>query len=306
MKLPCEPRHRNDDRKDGLPAPGSPPDGRGRAASLTARRSTAARGATAAALAALAGCAAVVDEERGATFAGRVEVADKFVHRGMPQNRNWVAQGAVDTTLPTEWGDSLTIGAFANMDLKSSTGAAWFPGGHGGRISQFELTGTYAHTFENGLTLAGGIHNYNVPFGESFPNGPRESTNELFVIGEIEVLDARPELQIRHDFDQANGTYVRLGIGEEFPVGEQVGLELRSHLGWSSASQSLWNYGLDESGFADLQASATVFYDYDPHTRIGASLTGSTIVDSDLRDWFELIGIESDNLWIGVFVVWTY
>jgi hypothetical protein len=30
------------------------------------------------------------------------------------------------------------------------------------------------------------------------------------------------------------------------------------------------------------------------------------MIDSGLRDWFDLIGIESENLWVGAFVAWRF
>ena len=254
----------------------------------------------------LSGCA-VVDKDAEPEVVLGTLVSDKFMHRGMPQNRNGVMQGTMDTTLPTKWGDRVTIGTFANLDLNSSTGSAWFPGGHGGRVSQFDMIGTYAHSFDFGLDMTGGIHNYNVPFGESFPNGPRESTNELFVAGAIDFLGARPELRLHHDIDQAGGTYLRLGVSEPFPL-DQEGLTvvLSGHLGWSSASQSEWNYGVAASGLADLQVSAALLYALDKNTMLGSSLSASTIVDPTIRDWFDQIGIEDQNCWIELFVSWSY
>jgi hypothetical protein len=31
-----------------------------------------------------------------------------------------------------------------------------------------------------------------------------------------------------------------------------------------------------------------------------------TIVDEDLRDWFDLIGIDSDTVWVALGVTWGY
>lgn len=251
------------------------------------------------------GCAVVPDDAQPKVHYG-AEVADKYIHRGMPQNRRGVLQGTMDTTLPTRWGDAIAIGAFANMDLHSTTGSAWFPDGHGGRVTEFDLTATYAHEFESGIDIAGGIHNYNFPYGESFPNGPREQTNELFVHVAGDFLGARPELQARFDVDQAEGSYWRFAISEDFPIDEEFKVVLLGHVGWSSESQSLWNYGIEESGLADLQVGVKVLYAYDAHTTIGASLNGSTILDSGISDWFDLIGIDSDNYWVSVFVDWSF
>ncbi|MGE3171738.1 MAG: hypothetical protein AB7O97_03870 [Planctomycetota bacterium] len=252
----------------------------------------------------LAGCAVVPEDAKPQVRFG-LELADTYVHRGMPQNTRGVLQGTMDLTLPTENGQVLQIGTFANLDLASSTGDAWMPDGHGGRVTETDLSVTYAHSFENGLDLAAGLQNYTLPNGESFPNGPREQTNELFVHLQTELLGTRPELQIRHDVDQANGTYLRLGVSEPFELGEKLVLRLSSHIGRSSQSQSFWNYGLRANGLADLQGRAALEYAWDDRTVIGASLNGSTIVDDGLSDWFDIIGIDTEHVWVTAFVSWT-
>lgn len=251
-------------------------------------------------------CSAIVPDDPKVQLHLGTAVADKFVHRGMPQNRNGTAQGTLDASVPTRWGDLITVGAFANMDLRGSTGSAWFPDGHGGRITEVDLTGTWSHTFESGFAVAAGVQNYDPPYGESFPNGPREQTNELFLRGEKEVLGAQVALEVHKDVDQAQGSYWRIGVDEDFPLSDKFTLFLGSHLGWSSRLQSAWNYGLDNSGLADLGAQARLIYAYDDHTAIGVSFDATTIVDSGLRDWFGLIGVERDNYWLSVFVDWNF
>lgn len=252
----------------------------------------------------LGGCV-TEDADRRPAIALGADVASMFVHRGMPQNEHGVLQGTMDATLPLRTEGDLVFSTFANMDLSDDVGDAWFDDGHGGRISQFDVIATYTHTFD-AIELAAGVHNYNFPFGESFPSGPRGATTELFLHAAAEVLGARPEVQIRHDVDQAQGTYVRLGISEPFELGERWTLILNGHVGWSSESQSWWNYGVRAQGFADLQGGATVAYAWDDRTTLGATLQGSTILDSDIADWFDLLGIDTSNVWVGAFVRWRY
>lgn len=253
----------------------------------------------------LASCAIVADDPRPSVRTG-VELANKYVHRGMPQNQNGVVQGTLDVTLPTRNGQTLTVGTFANMDLTSSAGRAWFPSGHGGRVTELDLTATYAHSFENGVAMAAGVQNYMFPNGESFPNGAREQTNELFVHAQKEVLGAQVQFQLRHDFDQAKGTYVRLLFDEDFPIDDTWTVRLGSHVGYSSRAQSFWNYGLDAEGIADLVAHANLDYQYDAHTVVGVSLNAATIVDSGIREWMDLISIDSESYWLSVYCNWSF
>lgn len=251
------------------------------------------------------GCAVIADDATPHMRVG-AELASSYVHRGMPQNRHGVAQATIDVSLPTRNQQSLSFGVFANMDLTNSVGQAWFPSGHSGRVTETDLSATYAHAFENGVSVATGIQNYVLPNGESFPNGPREQTNELFAHVQKELLGANVQLQVRHDVDQALGTYVRLGVEEDFELADKWTLRLGSHLGRSSKAQSFWNYGIEAEGLADLEGNAALEYAYDVRTVVGVRLSGSTIVDKGIRDWFDLIAIEHQNVWAGVYCAWSF
>jgi hypothetical protein len=47
-------------------------------------------------------------------------------------------------------------------------------------------------------------------------------------------------------------------------------------------------------------------YVYDEHTNLNLTLAGSTMIDGTLQDWFDVLGIDSDNLWLSVGGTWSY
>lgn len=235
----------------------------------------------------------------------RAEYADKFVQRGMPQNRNGVVQGSLDVHLPTRNGGQVTVGTFANMDLNDNVGRAWFADGHAGRFSSIEYSGSYAQSL-GPVDVEAGLENYNVPFGFAFPNGPRSSTTEVFVHASTELLGATPEVQLRYDIDQADGFYGRVGIREDFPITDDVQIVTSGFVGYTSNQEALWNYGIAKSGLSDLEASMALLWTYDANTVLGLRGSLSTILDSGLQDWFDLIDIPTTNIWVGVFVGWSY
>lgn len=252
----------------------------------------------------LGSCAIFAEDARPTATLG-AEVVDKYVHRGMPQHRTGALQGQLDVRLPTKDGGALTVGTFGNMDLQDNAGRAWFPDGHAGRFSQIDYVGTWSRQFDD-VNVSAGLHNYNLPFGQTFPNGPRSSTTELFVHASTELLGAKPEVQLRYDFDQVDGFYGALGVSEDFELAERWTCTLRGSLGYSGSRQSEWNYGIRDSGFADLHGTVTVVYAFDAKTVIGVHADASTIVDSGIDDWFDVIGTPQDNYWAGLFVRWTY
>ena len=100
--------------------------------------------------------------------------------------------------------------------------------------------------------------------------------------------------------------YTRFGLTEDFPIIEKLSLTLNGFIGYTTDDQAQWDYGIKEDGFADIQGTATLTYVFDQHTAFSAHIDGSNIIDSDLRDWFDVLGVSKSNLWGGVFVEWTY
>ena len=55
-----------------------------------------------------------------------------------------------------------------------------------------------------------------------------------------------------------------------------------------------------------MLAEAQVDYRYDANTDIFLRVAYSTFIDDAQEDWFETIGVESDNTWAGLGVRWSY
>ncbi|MBK8977391.1 MAG: hypothetical protein IPM29_15880 [Planctomycetes bacterium] len=258
-----------------------------------------------------AGCGVVAEKPRPAVqFIG--ELRSQWVRRGMPQNANPVLQGRGTVTVPTRWADAeqpdetVSVEAFANMDLGDETGSAWFPDGHGGRVTAFDVTGFYVFQTE-AFDLRAGLTNYSLPYGAFFErSGPRGATTEAFTVVGTEALGVRPELQIHYDFDQADGLYLNLNVSEDFQVADDLTLVLLGGLGYSSGNQAWWDYGTGDGGLSDFELRGDLRYRISDNHAVGVNASFTTIVDSGIRDWFDLVGIDQDNLAIGVYGVGTY
>lgn len=248
------------------------------------------------------GC--ILPKDQHATVNLGADFATKFVHRGQTLVDNPVLQSALDVEAPTTDGGGVKLGVEANMDVRNDTGAAWFPDGHAGKVTQFEMIGSYKRKVGD-FDLEAGIHGYNLPNGLEFPFGERGATTELFVTASVEVLETHPYVSWHYDFDEVNAPYTRMGITEDIPLGGSFELNLDGSLAWATSSQSAWMYGLAESGWADLRGTAEVSYLFDERTVLVFSLNGSTIVDSTLRRWFvNDLGIDADPVWVTLGVVW--
>ncbi|MEM7517194.1 MAG: hypothetical protein AAF368_09760 [Planctomycetota bacterium] len=238
------------------------------------------------------------------------DLASQFNFRGMPNNERGVLQASTDVVLPTkvETG-ALAFKAWANIDLSNSTGDAWFPDGHAGEPSQIDLHASYSETYR-GFDVAFGLVSYALQNPDDFvlaPSGERGETKEFFASASREIAyDLVPSLTLHWDFDEAEGIYLNAALFRQFPINEKFVADANLSVGWSDENQSDWTYGLEESGIADVRLRGGLSYFLDRHTTLRSTLNFSTVVDSDLDDWFDLIGVDSDNLWLTLGATWSY
>jgi hypothetical protein len=250
----------------------------------------------------------IVPDNAAPSIDANAVLASQYNFRGIPNNEHGVFQADATIDLPTKLETGLlSFKTFANFDLSDSVGNAWFPGGHGGEPSQINLQASYSETYR-GFDITSGVVSYALQNPDDFPFATeRGETKELFVVLSREVFwKLVPALGIHYDFDEVDGWYFNGAVGREFPIGEKWAADAGVSLGYSDGDQSEWNYGLNESGFADLQALGRLSYFLDNHTTIRATVNGSTIIDEDLQDWFDLIDIASNNLWATIGVNWGY
>lgn len=238
----------------------------------------------------------------GSTF------ATKFVHRGMTMVDNPVVQPRIGLGLPLTNGDSIRLDFDGNINLRNNTGGAWFPDGHAGRFTQFDVVASYQKRVGD-FDLRAGVHNYNLPNGLEFLNGERGTTSEVFLLASTEVLEATPYVALHYDFDEVRGGYYRAGCTEDIPLGTDWSINLDGSLGYVSEAQAAWLYGLGESGFADLRGTLTLNWRYDARTTLSASANGSAMMDSTLDRWFRDVapqGVDDDPIWFTLGVNWVF
>lgn len=239
-----------------------------------------------------------------------VDVASKYVHRGMVQNDRGVMQPSAVVVLPTKKDGAIIARTWANMDLSNDTGDAWLPDGHAGKFSQIDFNLLYEQSFEEAVVTAG-IVSYNLPNGLEFPFGERGATTEFLVEGQWflpeDAFSLVPFLELHYDFDEVDGLYVRGGVERAFEIDEKLSITADLGLAWMDGDQSQWNYAQPgDSGLADLTLRARGEYKLDAHTSATGFIAYSRVMDSTFRDWFDVIGIDADQLYLGLGVRWAY
>lgn len=255
----------------------------------------------------LPGCL-VVPESAAPAVQFDADLASQYNFRGIPNNERGVLQGDMVVSLPTKReSGTVSVKAWGNIDLRDDVGDAWFPEGHGGEFSQVDFHLTYSDRV-GGFDVGAGLVDYLLQNPDDFPFATeRGETKEFFLqAGRLVPWALYPFLTVHYDFDEAEGLYVNGGVSREFPLHEKWLAEAAVSLGYSDEDQSEWTYGIAESGLADLRATGALSYTLDAHTALRASVNGSTIIEGDLEDWFDLIGIEEDNFWASLGVTWSY
>ena len=218
--------------------------------------------------------------------------------------------------MPASGTGSLSIGAWGNVNMRDDTGDAWFPDGAAGDITEARYFGRYARKF-GGTDVAFALTNYTLTQGSEFVLGPaqgvRGATNEASVTVSHDslFLGITPRLEVHYDYDEVEDFYVRGGLARSFPIGEKLALDLDLHLAYSGSDQSEWTYGIAESGLADLGGEVRLAYPLAENWTLALFVGGSTLIDSDIRDWFTVLTdsglpIDADNLWVGLGSSWNY
>ena len=167
----------------------------------------------------------------------------------MTQVNRPVWQGTVVLEVPTHGGGALGGSVQGAMELQNDNGRSWFPDGNGGSFTQIDVVTYYQHEL-GPLLLDAGLHNYNLPNGLAFPNGPRGATSELFVHASTELLGTTPYAGWHYDFDRVDSPYGFAGIFEDFELADDLWLRLDGSLAYAGSAQAWWLYGIDASGLA--------------------------------------------------------
>ena len=257
---------------------------------------------------ALSGCL-IVPPDAVPSLLVEADVASQYNFRGMVNSEEDVLQLGVTAFLPTkaETGD-IKLKTWGNIDLHNDNGDAWFPDGHGGEFTQIDFEIAYSDVFYD-FDVQSGLVSYSLQNPDDFPLATeRGETREVFFhASKLVNWDLLPFLRFHYDFDEVDGLYIIGGVSREFEIREDTFANAALSLGHVDDDQANWLYGtsLGEDGFADLRLTGEVQHAYDANTTFRASLNYSTMIDSDLSDWFDVIGIDPDNFWIALGVTWA-
>ncbi len=252
----------------------------------------------------LVGSCQVLDEESQPGADLDLVFSTQHHFRGIPNNEEEVLQPAVTGFVDTTRNGTIEVGVEGNVDLSDNNGDAWFPDDQAWDFSLLTFHGSYTETVE-GFDLTGGLVSYVPSERDEFPFADeRGETRELFLLIGRPFGDYYSTVSIHRDIDEARGWYLNGAIVREFPVDEAWTFGLQGSMGYSDDDQAEWDYGIEERGVSDLRGTATFTYQVTESFSIRGSANASTIVDDDIADWFDLIGIDKKNYWATLGVRW--
>ncbi|MEZ6017091.1 MAG: hypothetical protein R3F49_18385 [Planctomycetota bacterium] len=230
--------------------------------------------------------------------------ASAYVFRGQTFTERPVGQLETLVQLGTRDGGAVSVGGFGNMDLAGSIGDAWAVAGHSGEFTQLDVWAGYARRVGD-LDVALGLRHYSWPAGEGFRFAPFPATSEVFARVGGAALGCDASLTAHYDVDATRSLYVRGALERAFTLRRDLTLEAGLWLGWGDADHGEWLYRTRATGLTDAGAAVNLRLDLDDVTSARLGVAASTIVDSDLRDWFAP-RIDPDVTWATAGVSWAF
>jgi len=259
-------------------------------------------------------CLAPADGPR--LYDANVQYATQYNHRGMVMNEIGVLQGDATITIPTKDEGSLRLFVFGNIDLSNDTGDAWMPNGHAWELTELDLLASYSRSIGGSKVLSAGIISYALFNGSDYALGPavsaaltpRGETKELFVRLDGEIAQFRPYVALHLDVDEHNGWYVDGGARREWQLDEKLFFNVEGIVGLNDDKHALWTYGVpngDGGGLADLRLVTSLEHDLSETTTLFGRIGYSTILGSEIADWFDVIEVETENTWLVLGAGWS-
>ena len=199
----------------------------------------------------------------------------KYVWRGQNLNDDPVYQPGLSATL-----ENLTAGIWGNVDLSDYNDRS-------GDFSELDYYLDYTDTLPGveGISYSVGVVYYDFP-GSAADGSRAPDTTELYA-GLSFDLPLSPSITVYHDVDEADGTYINLGISHSIEqivtLGSiPIGLDLSAGIGWASGSYNDYYWGTNQSKMQDVSLSLAL-----PFELFGWSISPSvnyvTLLSDDLR-----------------------
>lgn len=137
-----------------------------------------------------------------------------------------------------------------------------------------------------------------------FPSVTPSGTTEVYWGFSFDDLPLSPSVTVYHDIDEADGTYVSVGVGHSFErifsLSPQmpVGMEIGASVGWADSNYNEYYWGLDKSKMNDLTVSVAFPFEVSGWS-VAPSINYVTLLSDSLRET-DAYDSKSDYVFAGI------
>lgn len=216
------------------------------------------------------------------SFNAGTSFLNKYVWRGC-----LITDGAVLQPTLTAGYKGVSLNVWGNMDFTDDAG-------YKNKFKEFDYTLDYSFDFNN-FSFSAGAVDY------TFPDTGVKSTTEIYA-GAIYNITGSPSLKIYQDVKEVKGTYFSFGGGYSFPIGEITSIDLSGALGFATAKHNKCYYFADSSGLTDLFIGAGFPFEVGKNISLTPSAAFTSLINSDIRDAYDKVDIDTENIIFGITV----
>ncbi len=205
----------------------------------------------------------------------------KYIWRGQNLNDDRVFQPGFSISY-----GGFTASIWGNLELTNINS-------NNNEFTEVDYTLDYAGDFP---LISGAVYSVGLIYYD-FPNTMTNDTTELYW-GLSFDLPASPSITFYHDLEEAEGTYISLGVVHsvekivELWPRVPVGMEMGASIGWGSDSYNKYYWTSDQSNLQDITISISFHMELVGWT-MAPSLNYVTLVNNDIRD-NDTYGTDSD------------
>jgi hypothetical protein len=228
-----------------------------------------------------------VSAEGKIDFELRADYSSKYIWRGQNLDDDPVVQPGVAASYK-----GLTAAIWGNLELTNINGDS-------GDFSELDYSLDYSSAIP-------GMESVGYSVGLIYYDFPGTVTNDTTEVhwGLNFDFPANPSVTVFHDVDEAEGTYISLGVGHsvdkivELFLDAPVRMETGAAFGWGSGSYNKYYWGTGQSKMNDLALSACFPIELAGWT-VAPNLNYVTLLSDNIRDT-DAYGTCSDFFFAGV------
>ena len=191
----------------------------------------------------------------------RIDYYSQYVWRGQSVTDDFVLQPSISTRYK-----NFTFSAWGNLETTNVNDKQW-------KFTETDFTIDYSNYFSKEMPKIGysfGLINYD------FPNTDFDNTTELYAGINVEMF-LNPYIKIFRDIDEADGTYVSVGVSESLIWG----LEGAASFGWGDRGYNEFYWDNNSSKANDLVLSISRPIDF-KGMEITPSISYVSLMNKDL------------------------